>query len=262
MRDLLGDIFDQQPADDPMTAARRTMQTPLRKRFYEIAGVGEEAGGWVVLLDGRPVRTPARRPLRAPSAQLAQALAAEWQAQGEWLDPVAMPLTRLANSIIDGVVDAPQPVAADVARYLGSDLIFYRAEGPEGLLVRQAEHWDPLMAWAREALGARFVLVEGVTFVSQPAEAVAAAVRAIPDDPWALGALHAATTLTGSPLIALALASARIDLEQAWRAAHVDEDWNMDAWGRDELVLERRRTGQREMAAAALILADRYSLRR
>src|SRR5215471_13194584 len=130
------------------------MRPPLPRRFYKQAGVEEAEGGFRVVLDTRPVRTPARRFLVAPSCALAQALAAEWDAQGETIDPAAMPLARLANSIIDGVATASAPVAAEIEKYLGSDLLFYRAEGPPGLVDRQARQWDPVLAWAHEALGA------------------------------------------------------------------------------------------------------------
>ena len=130
MRDIFTDLFaNERP--DPVEAARRNMRPPLPRRFYQQAGVEEAEGGYRVVLDGRPVRTPARGFLIAPSRRLGEAIAAEWDAQGETIDPATMPLTRLANSIIDGVAAAPQPVAADVEKYLGSDLLFYRAEGPQ-----------------------------------------------------------------------------------------------------------------------------------
>src|SRR5581483_1056453 len=124
--------------------------------------------------DGRPVRTPARRPLMAPHRELAERLAAEWNAQQNVIDPVAMPLTRLANAIVDGVADAPAEVAAEIEKYLGSDLLFYRAGDPAGLVAAQRRHWDGVLEWARTALGARFLLAEGVMHVAQPREAVAA----------------------------------------------------------------------------------------
>jgi chaperone required for assembly of F1-ATPase len=253
MRDIIHDLFVGPPAD-PTEAARRAMRPRLRRRFYEAASVAAGEGGFAVRLDGKPVRTPARRALSCPSRALAAALAAEWQAQGELIDPARMPLTRLANAIIDAVVAAPAIVAADIAKYLGSDLVFYRADRPEGLVQRQACHWDPIIAWAREALGARFVLAQGVVPVGQPDHALAAAAAAIPTDPWRLGAVHAITTLTGSALIALAAAHERLSAEQAWAAAHVDEDWNMEQWGRDALALERCSFRLAEMRAAATVL--------
>ena len=255
MRDIFDDIFKNQPLD-PTESARRNMRPQLRRRFYHVVSVEpQEGGGYAVLLDGRPVKTPARQTLAAPTQALAQALADEWEAQREMIDPAAMPLTRLANSIIDGVADRPDAVKVEVAKFLRSDLVCYRTGSPDGLVERQARHWDPLIAFARDALGARFVLGEGVMFVQQPEEALAAAGRAIPDEPWRLGAVSAITTLTGSALIALALAQGHLTTEDAWAAAHVDEDWNMHQWGRDEQALERRTAREAEMQAAATVLA-------
>lgn len=253
MRDLLGDIFQDQ-AIDPIEAARRGLRRQLSKRFYSEVGLGEGDGGFQILLDGRPVRTPGRHWLAAPPRALAQAIADEWDAQRDVIDPLNMPLTRLANTIIDGVAAAPREVTAEIAKYLGSDLLVYRARTPEGLVERQAKHWDPILAWARDALGARFALAAGVTFVQQPEATLAAATAAIPSDPWRLGAAHLITTLTGSALIALALARGVLSLEDAWAAAHVDEDWNMHQWGCDETALERRAEHFRDMKAAARVL--------
>jgi chaperone required for assembly of F1-ATPase len=258
MRDIFEDIFKGNPLD-PIEAARRNMRPDLRKRFYETVAVEEVDGQFRVTLDGRIVRTPARRELAAPSRALAEVIAAEWDAQKDVIDPAAMPLTRLANSIIDGVADQSAAVTADIVRYLGSDLLFYRAEGPAGLIEMQELHWDPIVAWARDALGARFILAEGVVFVRQPEEAVEAARRAIPTGIWSLGAVHAVMTLTGSPLLALALAHGHADAGQVWTAAHIDEDWNMTAWGRDTAALERREQRFREFAAAAQILRQPQS---
>jgi chaperone required for assembly of F1-ATPase len=254
MRDLFEDIFANQPLD-PTEAARRAMRPQLRRRFYQHASVKDADGTFEIVLDGRPVKTPARRTLTAPTATLAQAIADEWEAQREVVDPSAMPLTRLANSIIDGVVDAPAAVEAEIAKYLACDLVVYRADGPEGLVGAQRKAWGPVLAWAKESLGARFVPTSGIAFVAQPPEALAAACAAIPTDPWRLGALNAITTLTGSALIALALAAGALSLEEAWAAAHVDEDWNMALWGRDALALERRASRLAEMRAAAAVLA-------
>lgn len=253
MRDIFEDIFKNDPLD-PMEAARRHARPTLRKRFYQTAAVAADGDRFVVTLDGRPVRTPARRPLAAPARALAQAIADEWQAQADVIDPAQMPLTRLANSIIDGVADKPAEVRDEIVKYLGSDLLFYRADGPEGLIERQAQSWDPIVRWAAEKLGARFIMVEGVVFAAQPQEAVAAAAKAIPKDAWKLGAAHSVMTLTGSALLALALVENAIDADEAWSAAHVDEDWQMQQWGRDTLAMERRAHRLAEMKAAAAVL--------
>ena len=247
--------FENAPPQDPIEAARRDARLPLRRRFYEHAGSAAAAnGGFVVQLDGKPARTPAGRVLAAPVASLAEAIAAEWQAQRDAIDPATMPLTRLANSIIDGVSDRAHAVAAEVKKYLASDLVCYRATSPQKLVERQALHWDPIVAWAAETLGARFLVTDGVIHMAQPEAALAAGSAAIPQDAWRLGAVHAATTLTGSALIALALAAGRLSAEEAWTAAHVDEDWNIEQWGEDELAMERRAFRFAEFAAAATML--------
>src|SRR6516225_10251467 len=245
MRDLFEDIFRNAPLD-PTQAARRAVRPHLRRRFYQRADVEDADGEFRVVLDGRPVKTPERA--------LAQALAAEWDAQRDVIDPAKMPLTRLANTIIDGVIDAPSAVTAEVERYLACDLLFYRAPGPAGLVTRQANAWDPVLAWVREILGADFVLAQGIAFVAQPAQSLVAAASAIPTHPWRLGAVHAVTTLTGSALIAIALARGALSVDAAWAAAHVDEDWNMEFWGRDQLALEHRAARFAEMQAAATVL--------
>jgi len=252
MRDILEN--SSASSQDAVNAARRAARHILRPRFYNEAVSAVSDEGYTVQLDGKPARTPAARLLAVPSPTLAQALAAEWSAQHEVIDPAKMPLTRLANAIIDGVRERPGPVAAEVEKYLASDLLCYRASAPAGLVARQAHHWDPVLAWARETLGASFDVGEGIVHITQPEAAIAAARTAIPDDAWCLGAVNVATTLTGSALIALALARGRLSAEAAWEAAHVDEDWNMERWGRDELALERRAFRFAEFAAAATVL--------
>jgi chaperone required for assembly of F1-ATPase len=253
MRDILQDLFGNEPID-PVEAARRNMRPNLRKRFYKDVSVGEGAP-YPILLDGRAVKTPAGGTLAAPVRPLAQAIADEWDAQGERIEPATMPLTRFANTIIDSVALAPQPIADEIVKYLGSDLVCYRADTPEGLVRVQGRSWDPILMWARETLGARLVLTEGVVFVEQPEHAVAAARKAIPSDPWRLGAVNVITTLTGSALLALAVAANRLSIEEAWAAAHVDEDWSMDFWGRDELAMQRRAARIVDMQAAGTVLA-------
>ena len=165
-----------------------------------------------------------------------------------------MPLTRLANAVIDAVAEQAPAVADEIAKYLGSDLLCYRAEAPEGLVARQARTWDPMLAWARDALGARFVLVEGVVFAAQPREAIAAARAAIPAEHMAAGRGvrdHHADRLGAAGAGAGAGA---IDADAAWAAAHVDEDWQMSQWGRDELALARRAYRFAEFDAAATVL--------
>lgn len=257
MRYIFEDIAKNQSLD-PTEAARRGARRQLRKRFYQKASAGEvlTEGGFPLLLDGKPVRTPARRILAAPTPALAQALAREWEAQENVIDPARMPLTRLASAMIDAVAEKPGAVAEDIVKYLGFDLLCYRADGPEGLIARQAQAWDPVLAWAHDTFGARLMLAPGVVPVKQPQAAVAALRGAIPLDAWRLGAVSAITTLTGSALLALALAHRALDARAVWSAAHVDEDWQMEKWGHDEQALERRAYRQAEFEAAALVLAQ------
>jgi chaperone required for assembly of F1-ATPase len=254
MREIFTDIFENQ-LFDPTETARRGVRPRLRKRFYKRAHTSEGSEGEVaIFLDGKPVLTPSRRALAAPTRALAQAIAAEWDAQAELIDPARMPLTRLANAVIDAVSETPQAVADEVAKYLGSDLLFYRAEAPAGLIEKQAQAWDPVLAWARDAFDARFVLAQGIMHVPQPHEAIAATRAAIPGEPWPLAAVSSITTLTGSGLLALAVAQSALEADAAWIAAHVDEDWQMSQWGRDELALERRAFRFAEFQAAVAVL--------
>lgn len=243
---------------NPLRAAQRDVRPRPIKRFFEKAAIVPGAAGFAILLDARGVRTPAGNALTVPSRALAEALAAEWSSQSEIVDPASMPLTRLVNSAIDGVAGRMAEVEADVVKYAASDLICYRASEPESLAREQTALWDGLVAFARETLHARLTLAEGVMFVAQPTEAVEAIARAVrryvEDDaasPFRLAALHAMTTLTGSCIVALAVALGEIDVDRAWAAASVDEDFQMRAWGADEEALARRERRLIEMRAAA-----------
>lgn len=239
----------------PEEAARRLARPELPKRFYEAATAGRHETGFVVLLDGRMARTPARKPLAVADEQLALAMAAEWEAQAETIDPGRMPLTRLVNTAIDRVSDEMEAVRGDVVAHAGTDLICYRAEGPEALENAEEAAWRPLLDWVRQDLGARLMLAEGIVHVAQDETALSAIRRAVePFDHLGLAALHAATTLTGSAVIALALARGRLTADEAWDAAHVDEDWQLSRWGRDEVALSRRAARRTELDAAALVL--------
>jgi chaperone required for assembly of F1-ATPase len=255
MRELFDEVAGHSPLD-PEEAVRRTPRGPRRKRFYARAGVAETPKGFGITLDGKPVRTPSRRPLAAPTREIAAAIAAEWDVQKEFIDPVTMPLTRLANSVIDAVAGRVEAVADDVARYFHSDMLFYRAGHPGALVAREAELWDPVLFWAADTLGAHFILTEGVVHVRQPDQAVAAARAALPADPWSIAALHMVTTLTGSALLALALMRGALDEDQVWAAAHVDEDWNVQNWGVDEEVAARRLARFLDFRAAAGVLGS------
>lgn len=238
---------------DPVRAARGHAKPARPRRFYKEAGFAAEADGFRLTLDGRPANTPARNPLRLPSRALAGLVAAEWAAQETEIDPARMPLTRLANTAIDGVAPRHDAVVADLCAYAGTDLVAYRAGDPENLVTAQAAAWDPVLAWARDELGARVILSEGVMHVVQPPDTVRVlsdAVAAI-TDPFRLAALHTLTTLTGSLLIALAVLRGRLTPAEAWAAAHVDETYQAAVWGRDAEAAARLEARRAEFEAAA-----------
>jgi chaperone required for assembly of F1-ATPase len=242
---------------DPMRAAQANMRQKAIARFYKGADVMEEDGRFVLSLDGRRARTPGRNPLAATSCALMAAAAAEWERQGETVDPASMPLTRLLNSAIDGVAHTMAETRADILCYAGSDLACYRAEEPDALVAREAHAFDPVLRWAADALGARFTVATGLIHVAQPPEALAAIGAALEayDDPIALAALSVMTTLTGSALLALAVARGFLPPEEAWRAAHVDEDFEIERWGEDVEAAARRAVRRREFEAAATAVA-------
>ncbi len=233
------------------------------KRFYKtvsVAAAPASADGareeYRILLDGKPVRTPAKGVLAVPSRALAEAIAAEWEAQRDHIEPATMPLTRLVNSTLDGVRGREAEVRAEIAKYAASDLVCYRAGEPVGLMRRQAELWDPVLAWSRAALGADFRAAEGLMPAAQPAAGPAAVARELAArDAFALAALHVMTTLMGSALLALAHARGRLTAEASWTAAHVDEDWQIAKWGEDAEAAARRLRRWTEMQAASRMLA-------
>jgi len=247
---------------NPLEAARR-LTAPVRlRRFYKKVEMPVEEGGFVLRLDGKRAITPGKNPLAVPRRDLAEAIVAEWDAQGEFIAPASMPVTRLANSAIDGVASRLAEVRADVLAYAGADLLCYRAGEPEGLVERQHSVWDPIIAWAERRFSGRFVLAEGVVHVVQP-EPTLAAIRTVIerfDNPFRLAGLSLATTLSGSALIALALAEGALDVETAWAAAHVDEDWNIEKWGEDAEAAQRRAKRLADFRAAALALRLRSLL--
>jgi chaperone required for assembly of F1-ATPase len=224
----------------------------LPKRFYKTVAVKDEGAGGSLQLDGKMVRTPGKAPLALPTKALAEAVAQEWRDQGDRIDPGTMPLTRLANSAIDGVTGREGAVIDDIMAHAGSDLLCYRAAGPRGLTEAQTTHWDPVLAWAKQSLGAPFTLAEGVVHVTQPETSLKRLREQFAGrEAFSLAALHVMTALTGSALLALAVAQGRLTPEEAWKAAHVDEDWQISQWGEDEEAKARRENRWRDFAAAA-----------
>ncbi|MEP9357952.1 ATP12 family protein [Sphingomonas sp. KR3-1] len=194
-----------------------------------------------VALDGKPVRTPGRVPLALPTPALAEAVADEWRGVGETLDPRAMPLTGLANAAIDRIATDPAPFAASLAAYGESDLLYYRAEGPEPLVERQADAWDPLLDWARGRYDVHFETTAGVMHKAQPEATIARLAEAVHAlDPFRLAALSPVVTIGGSLVGALALLEGAVSPETLWQAAHVDELWQAELWGEDSLAVQAR----------------------
>jgi chaperone required for assembly of F1-ATPase len=233
---------------------------PAQKRFYKAVGVTDESGGFGIALDGRAVRTPARAPLIVPDRGLAEEIAAEWEAQGPLIVPASMVLTKLANTAIDRVAGREQAVAADIVAFAGCDLLCYRADSPDRLAARQAAAWDPLLTWGARRLGCHFVCVTGVVHHPQPKAALQALAREFaphqhePEGPFVLAALHTITTLTGSAILALALYDGACAADDAWDAAHVDEDWQIEQWGADAEAQARRAARRAEFACAVRLL--------
>ena len=261
---------DQLPPDppagfvpvNPYALARNEAVAAQLKRFYAEASVAEGEGGFRVLLDGRPAKTPGRRDVVLPTATAAEMLKREWDGQGDIVRPGGMPAVRLVNTVIEGVAATMPDVRAEIVKFAGSDLLCYRAEAPRDLVDRQNAEWDPVLAWYRDQRQARFVLAEGIVHVTQPDMALIAVDRAITAGigqgaaaPFRLGALHVMTTLTGSALLAVAVLAGVIDAADAWRKAHVDEDFQISRWGEDDDAAERRNNRWADMRAAADLLA-------
>ena len=232
--------------------SRDRIHRPLPKRFYKSVAVTDQLG---IALDGRSVKTPLKVPLILSNRALAEAVAAEWEAQIEVINPHAMPLTKLANTAIDRAIAEKAKITAEIVEFAGSDMVCYRAESPEGLVLRQTTHWDPIIAWARADLNVGFETVSTITHKIQPAvalQALEAHITAL--DPFSFVSIHNLTTLTGSALLATMVAAGQISAEAAWLAANVDEDWQIGTWGEDAEAMVRREGRLNEFLACAEFL--------
>ncbi len=227
----------------------------MAKRFYRQVGVAPAVGGFTVLLDGKSLRSPGKRALLLPGAPLARAIAAEWDGQAETVDPAAMPLTRLANTALDTTTGRREAVIGEIAGYAETDVVCYRVARPHALRRRQAEAWDPLVAWLGKAHGARLVVTASLLPAVQPASALAAVRRAVEAfDDFGLTALHAAAGVLGSVVIALAMAVGRIDAAEALRTSLIEECYQNERWGEDDNARTRRGGMYDELAAADRLL--------
>jgi len=222
------------------------------KRFYQTVSVVEADGGFAIALDGRPVRTPAKSLLEVPTAGLAQAIAAEWEAQVEEVKPLTMLLTRLASTAIDKMTSERHRFDEYLAGYAASDLLCYRAEHPPELVARQEAQWQPLLDWAEERYAARLEVTQGVVPHPQP-PATLTALRTTIDaqDAMSLSALHSATTAAGSLVIGLALLDGRLAANEAFELAELDESFQIEQWGEDPEAVRRREAIRAEFHAVA-----------
>lgn len=222
------------------------------KRFWTVAEAVPAEDGWAILLDGRPVRTPSRAPLAVPREALACAITAEWDAQGEEIDPASMPMTGFANATIDRILPALGDFRGQVAAYAESDLLCYRADGPTELVERQSAEWSPLLEWARNTLGVEFTITSGVLPVDQPARTLAGlrgAVEAL--DPWRLAGVATLTQISGSLVGTLAMLHGAIIAEALFDIANLDERWQAERWGEDAEAASRITLRRAEFLAAA-----------
>lgn len=229
------------------------------KRFWKDVSVDERDGGWAVALDGRRVMTPGKLPLTLPTRALAHEVAAEWDAVDGVIDPTVMHWTRSANSAVEKVLPQKEAVSAHLAEYAETDLLSYRAERPEELVLRQAETWDPLLDWAADTFGGRLRVTTGVMPVAQDEDAISALVSGAEDlDAWELTGFHDLVTLGGSYVVALRVLAAPKETEELWRATMIDHDWQAEQWGRDEQAeIDAELKRQAFLHAAAFLEAVR-----
>ena len=221
------------------------------KRFYKEVSVADGA----ILLDGKPVKTPARAALTLPTPELAEMVAAEWRAQGEKIDPRTMKLTGLCNAAIDRITPDVAAFVRPLAAYAESDLLCYRADNPAELIARQAEAWDPLLAWARARFDVHFAVTSGIVHAPQPDATIARLGEALGVyDAFHLAGLAPIITIGGSLVTALALAEDEVDPDRAFDLTHLDELWQARRWGEDRLALEARAARKRDFMAAAELL--------
>lgn len=238
------------------SAVSRSFWSDGLKRFYKAASVGKADGGYHVLLDGRPVKTPAKAALLLPLEGLAAGIAAEWDAQGEKIQPADMPLMSLATTGIDRVTPQREDVIDQIAAYGGSDLLCYRAQEPEELVSRQAEHWQPLLDWSRERFGAELAVTSGIMPLTQPDPSLAALRAAVASyDDLTLSGLYQLTTGFGSLVLALAVTEAWIEAEKAVELAQLDELFQAERWGEDREALQRRQGIAANLQHAARFIA-------
>lgn len=254
MRDQLDDI--QKHLNDGYGRAQHLNKVELPKRFYKHVAAGPVDGGFVVTLDGRPVRTPGKKlPVIVPAAAIATAMAAEWDAQGEFIDPAGMPMVRLINSAVESGEEMIPAFREEVIKFAAGDLMLYRAESPQELVSEQELAWDNALTAIARHFGVSFQPTMGVIHQAQPRTTLdRLAESLVGENLFTLTSLVSITGLTGSGLLAIGLWNKLFTPDQVWQAAHVDEDYQIAQWGQDEEAAERRATRRVEFDTAVAVL--------
>ena len=253
MPNLLDDAFEN--SGNGYERVQKALKRELPKRFYKLASAATLEDGHAVLLDGRPTRSPGRVPVRVPCLDLAEHMAAEWNAQGSEIDAETMPVVRLINSAVEGGAEAVPNLKAEILKYAGTDLLYYRADSPLELYQEQERRWDPILTVIARKYGASFETTRAIHYVEQPQPTLETLARAIePNGLFSATALTLITSVSGSALIALALRDHLISPDEAWDAAHVDEHHNMRLWGADSEALTRLEKRRRDFDAGVTVL--------
>lgn len=253
MREFLDDAHKHR--NDGYGRAQHHVKVDLPKRFYKEVGVGAAPGGFAVTLDGRSPRTPGQKPVVVPQRALAEAMAEEWAAQGEFIDPKTMPIVRLVNSAIEAGDERLQALRDEIVKYAGNDLLLYRADTPRELVAEQERVWDAVLVKIARHFGIGFQPTIGILHQPQPAPTLERLDEALADtDLIEAVALNSLTGITGSGLLSVALREGLLTPEEVWAAAHVDEDHNVRLWGEVEEAVERRAKRRIDFDAAIRVL--------
>lgn len=253
MREFLEDAENHR--SDGYRDAQKHARQELPKRFYKDVGVAPVKGGFAVTLDGKTPLTPGRIPVIVPVAAIATAMAGEWSAQAERIDPMTMPLVRLINSGVESGEDKVEALRDEIVKYAANDLLLYRADAPAGLVAAQEQYWDEALVRLARHFEVSFQPTIGILHQPQPEHTLAKLTAALRDEGlFVLTALNSITSITGSGLLAIALWQELLDAEQVWTAAHVDEDFQQSQWGEVHEAVERRTKRRAEYDAAVLVL--------
>ena len=257
MRELLTELDPEIGGEnsDPIQKVVRNLQPKRIKRFYKSVSISSEPSGYWIKLDDKPIRSPRNEIIECTSKEIAMRFANEWEKQDEFIDYLTMPITRILNAAVDGVSDNITAVIETICSYASSDMICYRATGPEKLVVRQQQEWDPILRWLQESLGLVFEITTGILPIEQSADSIQKVKNLLQEyGSIQLAALHTVTTLGGSILLALALEKKAFEPETIWQAINLEEDWNIEHWGQDTEALRTRKFKQQDFNAATQIL--------